>query len=249
MTTLSVRTVPRGRRTIAELRLSSADGLNRLGSGLVRALDDALRGAAADETVSAVILLAEGKSFCAGADVAELRALGEAGFRRFMTDILALYRRMALEGPPILARVQGSAMGGGAALALFCDLVIAADSSSFAFPEAKLGLAGGGYLLPRIMTWQQAAETCYPARRYSAPELQALGLVNAVYPEDRLDAGCEDWLARVIAQSPAALRASKASLAGGISADLAAAMARHVDIQVKAYLGSSLAPGAREDGA
>ncbi len=109
-------------------------------------------------SIRALLFSSEGRSFCAGADVKEFRTFDATSFRRYMTDVLAMYAEMIELRKPIICRVHADARGAGAALAFCSDFVIAAEQVKFALPEAHRGLAGGGYLMPRLMGKHRAAE-------------------------------------------------------------------------------------------
>lgn len=226
-------------KAVAHVLLESGDGMNRLGHATVRALRHAVDTAVADENTGLIVIEAAGASFCAGGDRDEQAAMNAASFREFLSDLLDLCQVISTCGPPVLAKVQGNAVGGGATLALSCDLVIAATHSKFAFPEARLGLAAPGFLLGRVMMPKAAAEASYTGRAYSAVDLQALGLVNKAVEATELDAECERWIGAVLRQSTQGLRASKASLAAA-SIAVRSAMAQHIEIQVGAFMRESM---------
>ncbi|MGD9941622.1 MAG: enoyl-CoA hydratase/isomerase family protein [Burkholderiaceae bacterium] len=222
-------------RVSAHLCLHSADGQNRLAHATVHALHGALQAAAEDDAVSLVQIEAEGEAFCAGADLHEQAAMDVAAFRRFLEDLTSLYRAIMQCPAPVLARVQGPAVGGGAALALSCDLIVAADAAKFAFPEARLGLAAPGFLLVRLAPPQSAARLALAGRAPDALALQNAGLVSHVVPKASLERECAEFAAAVLRQGTAGLRASKASLAAAAPPPLEA-MARHIDIQCDAFI-------------
>jgi enoyl-CoA hydratase/carnithine racemase len=123
---------------------------------------------------------------------------------------------------PLIAAVNGVAMGGGFEIALACDLIIASDNALFALPEPRVGLAamaGGMQRLPQHIGLKQAMGMLLTGRRVSAAEGQALGFVNEVVPQDELMAAARRWADQIVACAPLSVRASKqcamASLAGG----------------------------------
>ncbi|RYY69968.1 MAG: enoyl-CoA hydratase/isomerase family protein, partial [Comamonadaceae bacterium] len=152
------------------LRLHSADGLNRLGRSTVVHLREALLEGAADPAVALVVIEAVGDAFCAGGDQQEQAAMDGDAFRAFAADLVALYEGLLGCPAPVLARVHGNAVGGGAAIALACDMVVAAAEAKFAFPEARLGLAGPGFLLHRAGAFQRFAGLCFSGRAATAQD-------------------------------------------------------------------------------
>lgn len=129
---------------------------------------------------------------------------------------------------PIIAAVNGVAMGGGFEIALACDLIIAADTAVFALPEPRVGLAalaGGLHRLPRQIGLKQAMGMILTGRRVSAAEGQALGFVNEVVPQAKLLAAARRWAEQILDCSPVSIRASKAAVMAGLdTADLRQAM-------------------------
>jgi enoyl-CoA hydratase/carnithine racemase len=193
---------------VATLTLNRPDRLNALNRGLCEALLDALRRAAADDAVRAVIVTGAGRAFCAGADLAVLEAEGEA--------LVAAGRAIALTvraaPKPVLAAVNGAAAGGGANLALACDYRLAADGAALGQVFHRLGLAqdwGGSYFLPRLVRPSVALELVWSARMVSAAEALALGLVDRVVPADRLAAETRALAAAWAEQPPLAVRRAK----------------------------------------
>lgn len=133
---------------------------------------------------------------------------------------------------PIIAAVNGVAMGGGFEIALACDLIIAADNAVFALPEPRVGLAalaGGLQRLPRQVGLKSAMGMILTGRRVSAAEGERLGFINEVVPQAELMAAARRWARQILECSPASIRASKASVLAGLNdADLQRAMARRV---------------------
>lgn len=214
------------------LRLRSADGQNRLTLPTVQALGEALCQGTEDPSVALVILEADGAAFCAGGDAHSQP--GVDGFRGFLQAMTALYRGLLACPAPVLARVQGHAVGGGASLALSCDLVVAAAGAKFAFPEARLGLAGPGFLLQRAGAFQRFAALCLAGRACTAQELQAAGMVNTVTTPEGFESESDAFIDAVLRQGAAGLRASKASLAAA-AGPMLDALAQHVEIQAAAF--------------
>lgn len=221
---------------VGRLHLSSESGVNPLSGQVVRDLRDRLAGMSAADAPHLLRLTAQGRCFCAGADVKEFRNFDADAFREYMLGILALYAEMIEVCKPIVCVVHADARGGGAALALCSDFVIAADDAKFALPEAHRGLAGGGYLMPRLIGKQLASAMVLLGREVGAAAMRDLGLVTEVCPagelDRRTDALCEE-IARI---PPSAFAVGKRSLAGGLSVGLREAMQWHVDAQTAAFV-------------
>jgi enoyl-CoA hydratase/carnithine racemase len=153
-----------------------------------------------------------------------------------MADVLDMYAEMTEVRKPVISLVHADARGGGAAVALFSDFVIAADTARFALPEAHRGLAGGGYLMPRLVGRQRAAEMVMLGRTYSAADMLAMGLVNEVCAASEIEASAARLCAELGTIPPGSFAVSKRSLAAGLSVGLREAMAVHVEAQTEAFV-------------
>jgi len=192
----------------------------------------------ADRSVFLAVLTGSGdKAFCAGAD---LKAAGRTGmdYWAHLPDSgmggIATATRLSV---PVLARVNGYALGGGFEMVLGCDLAVASDNATFGFPEplvGRLALAGGIIQLPRRTTYKQAMELLLTARRITAAEALEFGLVNEVVPHARLDEAVEKWAARLRACAPLALRAIKQMVIETAHLSVADAMAHRSAAMVTA---------------
>ncbi|HPU50889.1 MAG TPA: enoyl-CoA hydratase/isomerase family protein [Burkholderiaceae bacterium] len=235
-TTLTYQQTELAGLTFGRCHLSSDSGVNPLSGAVVAQFRSLMRELDHDRPPHALVISAEGRCYCAGADLKEFRGFDAPSFRTYMSDVLAMYAEMIELRKPIVSLVHADARGGGAALALCSDFVISADSARFALPEAHRGLAGGGYLMPRLVGKQRAAEFVLLGREVSAAQMLEWGLVNEVCPADALEARarafCEE-LARIPAS---AFAVGKQSLAAGLSIGLREAMARHVEVQTEAFV-------------
>ncbi|MBV2360555.1 crotonase/enoyl-CoA hydratase family protein [Thalassococcus sp. CAU 1522] len=212
-------------RGVATLWLARADKHNALSAQMLGELEQAAQDIAADDAVRVVVLAAEGKTFCAGGDLAWMRdqfemdaATRRVESARIATALGALY---ALP-QPLIGRVQGNAFGGGVGLASVCDVTIGADHVTMGLTETKLGLIPaniGPYVVAR-MGAVNAAQVFMNARLFKADEAVRLGLLSRVVPAGDLDAGVEAEVAPYLACAPGAVREAKAllrALSGGIS--------------------------------
>lgn len=225
-----------GGRAFTELCLVSDSGVNPLSGQTVAQLRAALRENAADDGCHGLFLRAEGAFFSAGADVKEFRRFGVEDFRAAMQNILALYAEMVRHPKPVVSLVQGDALGGGAALAFFSDYVIAVQGARFSFPEVHRGLAGGGYLMPRLLGRHRAAEMVLLGRPIDAARAQALGLVAEVCEPSDLDHGAQALAQEFAALAPSGLSVAKLGLALGLGDDLERNMAVHIEAQTQAFM-------------
>ncbi|MCH2395972.1 enoyl-CoA hydratase/isomerase family protein [Oceanibaculum sp.] len=199
---------------VAVLRLNRPDIHNAFDEKLIADLSAVFKKLAQDDSVRVLLLTSEGKSFSAGADLDWMRRMAASGEHENFTDALALTDMMeALDRlpMPVVARVQGAAMGGGVGLVACCDIAIAADSATFAFSEVRLGIipaAISPYAVRAIGT-RQARRYFLTGERFDAATALRLGLVHEVVPADRLDATVDGILDAILKSGPEATRAAK----------------------------------------
>jgi len=202
---------------------------NALNTVLTRALLEALQAADADPGVRAVVLTGAGKSFCAGADTTEFSRLTPedpqaVNARADLT--CALHRAFSQMHTPVVAAVRGNALGGGAGLALACDLVVMADTARFGYPELKYGIVAAIVLanLVRQLGKKQAFELVCMAEPIDGHAAKALGLANRVTPDaDVLDVALA-LAATLAAWDPLAMAATKRTFHRASDLTLAAAL-------------------------
>lgn len=172
--------------------------------------------AAADDQWVAIITGA-GRAFSAGNDL-KYQASGGDMSGQPASGFAGLTRRFDLN-KPVIAAVNGVAMGGGFEIALACDLIVAAESALFALPEPRVGLAalaGGLHRLPREIGTKQALGMILTGRRVPAAEGQALGFVNEVVPDGEVVEAAKRWAAQILECSPMSIRASKQAVYQGL---------------------------------
>lgn len=155
------------------------------------------------------------RAFCAGADMKDDSSLtGVQYWEQFGANFGGISLRKSLS-KPVIARVNGLALGGGLEMVLGCDIVIAADSARFGLPEAKVGrmpLDGGMVMLPRLIPRNIAVGMMMTGRMVHAPEMQKYGLLNAVVPFDELDSETDRWVSEILACAPLSVQAIKATV-------------------------------------
>lgn len=212
------------------VRLNRPECLNAVNTALVEHLVAALDEVTRAE-VGAVLLTGRGRAFCAGHD---LKAPPEdpATVRARLDRIQDVTRRIRSCPAPVIAAVQGHAVGAGAEFALGCDLVIAADDARFRFPEVGLGLSvtgGASKLLPLLVGPLKAKEIVLFGDTIDAAEASRLGLVNAVVPVDALLPTALQWAARLADRPRTPLAMAKEALDAGIDHALESAL--HLEIR------------------
>ncbi|MCR6479442.1 enoyl-CoA hydratase [Variovorax sp. ZS18.2.2] len=218
----------RDARGVVTLTLNRPASFNALSEGMLGTLETALGNIAADETVRAVVIAAEGKAFCAGHDLKEMRAEPSLGyyqqlFERCGAMMLSIQRLPV----PVIARVHGIATAAGCQLVAVCDLAVASSEARFAVSGVNVGLfcATPSVTLSRNLGRKEAFEMLVTGEFISAQEAREKGLVNRVAAPAELDAAVEALVASIVAKPRKALALGKAlfyrQLETGIEAALA----------------------------
>jgi enoyl-CoA hydratase len=234
---------------MAELALYHVDGsvgvvtmnrpekLNAISPELKEALVGAFRSADDDASTSVVLLRGNGRSFCVGYDIGRASPERDAWRHDAMRYTQHLHSVLAFElapwdmRKPVVAAVQGHALGGGCELALMCDLTIAADDAKFGEPEIRFSTAGPALVMPWFIGLKKARELLYFGDTIGAQEALALGMVNRVVPAEELVAQALRFAKRLALISPEALAALKLALnRGAEAAGFREAMKSGVDI-------------------
>ena len=195
---------------LARITVNRPDKLNALNGTVIRELGEAAEAVANDPAVRAVILTGAGpKAFVAGADIGELTTQGPMDGRARARAGQLVFRAFEHMNKPVIAAVNGFALGGGCELAMACHIRIASDTAKFGQPEVKLGLLpgyGGTVRLPRIVGKGRALELLLTGAIIDAAEALRIGLVSRVVPADRLLAEAETLARSIMEQGPLAVR-------------------------------------------
>ncbi len=207
--------------------------VNALSTAVIADLDRRVAELAADTKVRAVVLTGDGQYFSAGADVKEMATIDMSQAPAIARRGLEVYGRLSALAPPVIAAVNGLAIGGGLELALACDLRIAGESAKFGAPEVTLGLIpayGGTQRLPRLIGLAKAKEMIFTGALISAAEAARIGLVNRTVPAGQELRAARD-LAHTIAQrAPRAVQAAKRSIREGIERPLSEGLANETHL-------------------
>jgi methylglutaconyl-CoA hydratase len=185
---------------VALVTLNRPEKRNALNDELIAGLKDALRDADAREDVRAVLVTGAGADFCSGADLSALRKISEGSVSdnledaRSLMELYALVRRVRV---PVVAAVRGRALAGGCGLATACDLVLAASSARFGYPEVKIGFVPAMVMaiLRRNVSEKRAFELVTRGAEISAEEAERIGLVNHVYDDAEFETRVERYVA------------------------------------------------------
>jgi 2-ketocyclohexanecarboxyl-CoA hydrolase len=199
---------------VARITINRPEKYNAFTPHTCEELIDALKRAGWDKSVAVIVLTGAGdRAFCTGADQsAHEGSYGSRGTLGLPIDeVQSLIRDVP---KPVIARVQGFAIGGGNVLATLCDFTIASENAVFGQVGPKVGSVDPGFgtaYLARIVGEKRAREIWYLCRRYSAKQAYDMGLVNAVVPADKLDEEIDKWCAEIKERSPTALAIAKRS--------------------------------------
>jgi len=212
---------------IATIRLDRPP-MNALNAQVQEELRAAAQAATADDSVRAVIVYGGEKVFAAGADIKEMATMSFAGMAARAPELSSAFDTIARIPKPVVAAVNGYALGGGCELALACDWRVVAEDAKLGQPEINLGIipgAGGTQRLGRLIGPARAKDLVMSGRMVAADEALRIGLVDRVVPAAEVYDAARELVARYVTGPALALRAAKAAVDGGLSMDLAAGLA------------------------
>jgi len=205
------------------ITISREKALNALNSVVLKELDQTLDAVNLNE-VRCLILTGTGeKSFVAGADIGEMSTLTKAEGEAFGKSGNDVFRKLETFPVPVIAAINGFALGGGCEIAMSCDIRICSDNAVFGQPEVGLGITpgfGGTQRLARIVGVGMAKQMIYSARNIKADEAFRIGLVNAVYTIEELLPSAEKLAASIAKNAPIAVRNCKKAINEGLDADM-----------------------------
>jgi enoyl-CoA hydratase/3-hydroxyacyl-CoA dehydrogenase len=219
---------------LAIITMSRPDALNALNGKVIRELKEALGAVGKNRNVRAVIITGEGSAFVAGADIKEMQALAEkpAAIRAFINFGQGVLKDIEALPQPVIAAINGFALGGGLELALACDIRLASSEARFGFPEVGLGIfpgLGGTQRAARLIGRGAASELVFTGDSISADEAARLGLVNRVVPPAQLMAEVRKLAGRMASRAPVAIAKAKAALHASQQSSLDEGLAFEVD--------------------
>lgn len=213
---------------IAVLKINRPDAMNSLNNELLNELNCALEQIDSDEQIRVLIITGEGRAFVAGADIEQMSTMNVQQGKEFGVQGSAVFRKLENISKPVIAAINGFALGGGCELALACDIRIASNKAKIGQPEVGLGITpgfSGTQRLPRLVGEGKAKELIYTAKAITAEEALAIGLVNMVVePQELLNAAMQ--MAKTIAKNaPIALKLSKEAINRGMQTDIDSSIA------------------------
>ncbi|SHJ57404.1 enoyl-CoA hydratase-related protein [Desulfofundulus thermosubterraneus] len=232
---------------VAILTINRPQVLNALNAETLTEIDGAIKELGADPAVRVIIITGAGeKAFVAGADIAfmsKLTPLEAKDFARLGQKVLSKIENLP---KPVIAAVNGFALGGGCELAMACDIRVASEKAKFGQPEVNLGLIagfGGTQRLTRLVNPGLAKEILFTADMFDAETARRIGLVNHVVPAEELLNFCRGMAERIAARGPVAVRLTKEAVNEGLEMDLEKALAHEADL-----FGLVFATADREEG-
>lgn len=209
---------------VAIVKINRPDALNALNTETLRELRKAMHTLSFEnENVRVIILTGEGKAFVAGADISEMKDMSALEAREFSRLGQKVFNFIAAQEKPVIAAINGFALGGGCELALACDIRIASDKAKFGQPEVNLGVIpgfAGTQRLSRLVGIAKAKELIFTGDMLDAQTAHSIGLVNQVVPADQLMTTCMDLANKIASKGPAAVKLAKTVINKGIQADL-----------------------------
>ncbi len=210
-------------RNVAIIKFNRPKAMNSINRNVMTELDDALDKIAADTSIKALVLTGEGKAFVAGADIAHMVDLSPLEMRKFSQDGQALFFKIENLSIPVIACVNGFALGGGCEVAMASDFIYASEKARFGQPEIGLGIIpgfGGTQRLSRLVGKAMAKELCMTGGMISAGEAREIGLVNKVFAPDKLWEATMETAKVLASKGKVSMMAVKRCINRGLDLDL-----------------------------
>ncbi|MCL4464339.1 MAG: short-chain-enoyl-CoA hydratase [Firmicutes bacterium] len=219
---------------VAIVTVNRPKALNALNAPTLRELEQVFTQLAEDESVSVVILTGAGeKAFVAGADIAFMQELTAIEARKFALLGQAAFNKIENLPQPVIAAINGFALGGGCELAMACDIRLASENAKFGQPEVNLGVPpgfAGTQRLPRLVGKGRAKELLYTADMIDAQEAYRIGLVNKVFPAAELLDAAQKMAKKIATKGQIAVRLTKSAVNQGLEMDAERGMAYEAEV-------------------
>ncbi|WMM25395.1 short-chain-enoyl-CoA hydratase [Tissierella sp. MB52-C2] len=223
----------RKEKNIGVLSINRPSALNALNGAVLEELNEAIDMINNDDDIHILILTGEGRAFVAGADIGEMKDMNSIEARGFAEKGLSIFRRIELMEKPVIAAINGFALGGGCELAMCCDIRIASEKAKFGQPEVGLGIIpgfAGTQRLARLVGLGRAKELIFTCDIIDAEEAHRIGLVNKVVSAEELMNLAMEMANKIVSKGQLAVRYAKASINRGIETDLDTGMVIEKDL-------------------
>jgi enoyl-CoA hydratase len=208
---------------VAILTINRPEALNALNTTVLQDLAQAVSQAESDSDVYVLVLTGAGKAFVAGADISQMKDFTPIEAKAFAENANSLFCRIEGMSKPVIAAVNGYALGGGCELAMACDIRLAGTKAKFGQPEVGLGITpgfGGTQRLPRIVGSSKAKEMIMTAETIGAEEAYRIGLVSKVVPDEELMNTTLEMANKIASNAQIAVRQSKDAMGKGMQCDI-----------------------------
>ena len=208
---------------VAVMTVNRPEALNALNTAVLDELDKVIDAVEANDDVYVAILTGEGRSFVAGADIGEMKGFSAVDGKKFGVHGGNVFLKLENMSKPVIAAINGFALGGGCELAMACDIRLASEKAKFGQPEVGLGITPGfcgTQRLPRIVGISKAMELILTAKTIKADEAKAIGLVSEVYPAEELMDKAMELANAICANAQIAVCESKRCIRMGMQTDI-----------------------------
>jgi enoyl-CoA hydratase len=220
------------------VRLNRPDALNAINEEVVEGLEKMVEKIRNEKDIRVAVIKGEGKAFCAGADIKMFLRSDTFTAREIIERLGKALESFEDLDVPIIACINGFALGGGCEMAMACDIIIASENAFFGQPEINIGVipgAGGTQRLARLIGWKRAMELCLTGDRLSAKEAYELGLVNKIVPPDKLDEEVRSLASKIKEKPPTAVALVKQAVNRGFKMSLKDGIAYERDLFALAF--------------
>lgn len=213
------------KKNIGWLKMNRPEALNALNAETLTELDNAIESLYNDDAVNVIVITGEGKAFVAGADIAEMKDMDALQARKFSQTGQSVFAKVENIEKPVIAAINGFALGGGCELAMACDIRIASEKAKFGQPEVGLGVIpgfAGTQRLARICGIGKAKELIFTGDMIDAAAAEKIGLVDKVVPPESLTEEVEKLAKKIAGNGPVAVRMAKNVINRGMDCNLQA---------------------------
>lgn len=221
------------RGAVQRITLNRPNELNALNTELLSELDVAFAEAANDVEIKVIVLTGAGKAFAAGADIAQMADMNAVEGKDFGALGSDVFRRIEMLSKPVIAAVNGYALGGGCELAMACDIRIASEKAKVGQPETGLGITpgfSGTQRLPRLIGMGRAKELIFSAEVIDAQEAWRIGLFNKVVPPEKLDEAAFEMAEKIASKAQLAVAYAKEAINKGFETDIETGLAMEANL-------------------